>query len=32
MATLRLDLIGRYLRPHRKTVLIGALALVVEFL
>lgn len=29
MATLRLDLIGRYLRPHRKTVLIGALALVV---
>lgn len=29
MATFRLDLIGRYLRPHRKTVLIGALALVV---
>lgn len=29
MATLRLDLIGRYLRPHRKTVLIGAVALVV---
>ena len=29
MATFRLDLIGRYLRPHRKTVLIGAVALVV---
>ena len=26
---MRLDLIGRYLRPHRRTVLIGAAALVV---
>ena len=24
MAALRLDLIGRYLRPHRRTVLLGA--------
>ena len=29
MAAFRLDLIGRYLRPHRKTVLLGAIALVV---
>ena len=29
MAAFRLDLIGRYLRPHRKTVLLGAVALVV---
>ena len=29
MAALRLDLIGRYLRPHRSTVLLGAIALVV---
>ena len=29
MAALRLDLIGRYLRPHRHTVLLGAIALVV---
>ena len=29
MAAMRLDLIGRYLRPHRRTVLLGALALVV---
>ena len=29
MAALRLDLIGRYLRPHRRTVLIGAIALVI---
>jgi len=29
MAALRLDLIGRYLRPHRRTVLLGAIALVV---
>ncbi len=29
MAALRLDLIGRYLRPHRRTVLVGAAALVV---
>ena len=29
MAAMRLDLIGRYLRPHRRTVLIGAVALVV---
>ena len=29
MAAMRLDLIGRYLRPHRKTVLFGAIALVV---
>jgi ATP-binding cassette subfamily B protein len=29
MAALRLDLIGRYLRPHRRTVLLGAVALVV---
>ncbi|MFL0794725.1 MAG: ABC transporter ATP-binding protein [Prochlorococcus sp.] len=29
MATFRLDLIGRYLKPHRRTVLMGALALVV---
>ncbi len=28
MAPFRLDLIGRYLRPHRKDLLIGALALV----
>ena len=28
MAAFRLDLIGRYLRPHRRTVLLGALALV----
>ena len=27
MAALRLDLIGRYLRPHRRTVLLGAIAL-----
>ena len=33
MAAFRLDLIGRYLRPHRKTVVIGAFALVlVNFL
>ena len=29
MAALRLDLIGRYLRPHRRTVLLGAFALVI---
>ena len=29
MAALRLDLIGRYLRPHRRTVLFGAIALIV---
>ncbi|MEB3253201.1 MAG: ABC transporter ATP-binding protein [Synechococcus sp.] len=29
MAGMRLDLIGRYLRPHRRTVLFGAIALVV---
>ena len=29
MAALRLDLIGRYLRPHRRTVLLGAIALVI---
>ena len=29
MAAMRLDLIGRYLRPHRKTVIFGAIALVV---
>ncbi|AHF63895.1 ATPase [Synechococcus sp. WH 8109] len=29
MAALRLDLIGRYLRPHRRTVMLGAIALVV---
>ncbi|MFM7394821.1 MAG: ABC transporter ATP-binding protein [Cyanobium sp.] len=29
MTALRLDLIGRYVRPHRRTVLLGALALVV---
>ena len=29
MAALRLDLIGRYLRPHRRMVLLGAIALVV---
>ena len=29
MAALRLDLIGRYLLPHRRTVLVGAIALVV---
>ena len=29
MRALRLDLIGRYLRPHRRTVLVGAMALVV---
>ncbi len=28
MAAFRLDLIGRYLRPHRRTVLMGAVALV----
>ncbi|WP_320667551.1 ABC transporter ATP-binding protein [Prochlorococcus sp. MIT 1307] len=28
MTSLRLDLIGRYLRPHRKQLLLGALALV----
>ena len=28
MAAMRLDLIGRYLRPHRRTVLMGAIALV----
>lgn len=28
MAALRLDLIGRYLRPHRRTVVLGALTLV----
>ncbi len=28
MAKFRLDLIGRYLRPHKKTVLLGALTLV----
>ena len=28
MAAFRFDLIGRYLRPHRKTVLMGAVALV----
>ncbi|CAI8158136.1 MAG: putative multidrug resistance ABC transporter ATP-binding/permease protein YheI [Synechococcus sp. CC9902] len=28
MAAMRLDLIGRYLRPHRRTVLFGAIALV----
>ncbi len=29
MAAFRLDLIGRYLRPHRRTVVVGALTLVV---
>ena len=29
MAAFRLDLIGRYLKPHRRTVLMGAMALVV---
>jgi ATP-binding cassette subfamily B multidrug efflux pump len=29
VADLRLDLIGRYLRPHRRTVLLGAIALVI---
>ena len=29
MAAFRLDLIGRYLKPHRRTVVIGAIALVV---
>ena len=29
VAALRLDLIGRYLRPHRRTVLLGAFALVI---
>ena len=29
VAAFRADLIGRYLRPHRKAVLLGALALVV---
>jgi ATP-binding cassette subfamily B multidrug efflux pump len=29
MALFRLDLIGRYLRPHRRTVLVGVAALVV---
>ena len=28
MAAFRLDLIGRYLRPHRKTVMLGGIALV----
>ncbi len=28
MAAFRLDLIGRYLKPHRRTVLMGAMALV----
>jgi ATP-binding cassette subfamily B multidrug efflux pump len=29
MAAFRIDLIGRYLRPHRRTVLFGAVALVI---
>ncbi len=29
MAAFRLDLIGRYLKPHRRTVLMGAIALVI---
>ena len=29
MAAFRLDLIGRYLKPHRRTVLMGAVALVI---
>ncbi|EAQ69057.1 putative ABC multidrug efflux transporter [Synechococcus sp. RS9909] len=29
MAAFRIDLIGRYLRPHRRTVLLGAVALVI---
>ena len=29
MAAFRFDLIGRYLRPHRRTVLLGAVALVI---
>ena len=29
MAAFRLDLIGRYLRPHRRTVCLGAVALVI---
>ena len=29
MAAFRLDLIGRYLKPHRRTVALGAIALVV---
>ena len=29
MAAMRLELIGRYLRPHRRTVIFGAIALVV---
>ncbi|MCP4972294.1 MAG: ABC transporter ATP-binding protein [Prochlorococcus sp.] len=29
MAALRLDLIGRYLRPHRRTVIFGAITLLV---
>ena len=29
MAAFRLDLIGRYLRPHRRAVLLGAVALVI---
>ena len=29
MAAFRLDLIGRYLRPHRRTVVVVALTLVV---
>ncbi len=29
MAAFRLDLIGRYLKPHRRTVLMGAIALIV---
>ena len=29
MAAFRLDLIGRYLRPHRRTVMLGAVALVI---
>ena len=29
MAAFRVDLIGRYLKPHRRAVLLGAIALVV---
>ena len=29
MAAFRLDLIGRYLKPHRRKVMLGAIALVV---
>ena len=28
MATLRIDLINRYLKPHRRTLVLGALSLV----